>query len=320
MGAPRLRRDDEPSRPVASTSPGAARRPGGSPPCRERRPEHDHARAAERRVGVRPGMQAADLVVDGRAPAALQSMRPSSSVEPRRVCGQRVVLRHLVRRARRERVDDGDEQRGAEPGQVALDLVAGLVGADRRAVPARSIGAGVERLHDAHDRHAGLGVAGHHRAMDRRRAAPARQQRRVHVDHAEPRHAAALPAGSCRRRRRRRGRRQRANAAEERRRPAAAPAEARGGRAASASALTGAGLDLLSAAARTVRLRDDADDRWRDASSASSVGTANSGVPKKTTRSGHVYHLPARVSFRILRTIRSRLMPRRRSTNSVPSR
>jgi len=32
------------------------------------------------------------------------------------------------------------------------------------------------------------------------------------------------------------------------------------------------------------------------------------------------YHLPARVSFLILRTIRSRLMPRRRSTNSVPSR
>ena len=32
------------------------------------------------------------------------------------------------------------------------------------------------------------------------------------------------------------------------------------------------------------------------------------------------YHLPARLSLRIFRTIRSRLMPRRRSTKSVPSR
>ena len=69
------------------------------------------------------------------------------------------------------------------------------------------------------------------------------------------------------------------------------------------------------------------------ASSASSVGTANSGVPKKTMRRGGTvatggrmsvcvegHHLPARVSFWIFRTIRSRLMPRRRSTKSAPSR
>ena len=92
--------------------------------------------------------------------------------------------------------------------------------------------------------------------------------------------------------------------------------------AATARALTGRVRRLLAAAARPIRLRDDADDRWREASSASSVGTANSGVPKNTTRSGaaSLYHLPARVSLRILRTIMSRLMPRRRSTNSVPSR
>ena len=59
---------------------------------------------------------------------------------------------------------------------------------------------------------------------------------------------------------------------------------------------------------------------WVDSRSASSVGTANEGVPKKTTRMGGGYHLPARVIRRIFRTMRSRLMPRSRSTNSVPSR
>ena len=45
------------------------------------------------------------------------------------------------------------------------------------------------------------------------------------------------------------------------------------------------------------------------------VGTANCGVPKNDD-----YHLPARVSFLILRTIRSFCRPRSRSMNSVPSR
>ena len=43
------------------------------------------------------------------------------------------------------------------------------------------------------------------------------------------------------------------------------------------------------------------------------------GAPHLGLRRG-VHHLPARVSFWILRTIRSRLMPRSRSTNSAPSR
>jgi hypothetical protein len=52
---------------------------------------------------------------------------------------------------------------------------------------------GVEALLHLHDRHAGLAIAGQHRALDRRRAAPARQQRGVDVDAAEPRDLEDLP-------------------------------------------------------------------------------------------------------------------------------
>ena len=45
--------------------------------------------------------------------------------------------------------------------------------------------AGVEAFLHAHEVDAGLGVAGHDRALHRRRAAPARQQRSVNVEAAE---------------------------------------------------------------------------------------------------------------------------------------
>ena len=99
--------------------------------------------------------------------------------------------------------------------------------------------------------------------MDRRGAAPARQQRRVHVDHAEP--------GQVEQRRRQDpavGRDDgeiRCERAQLRRgtpRPSAARAGGRADRARTAAALTGAAAStLLSAAAGPVRLRDDADDR-----------------------------------------------------------
>ncbi len=59
----------------------------------------------------------------------------------------------------------------------------------------------------SHDRDAGLGVARQQRALDRRRAAPPRQQRRVHVDAAVPRPRRASAAAAAGRRRRPRGRR-----------------------------------------------------------------------------------------------------------------
>ena len=62
--------------------------------------------------------------------------------------------------------------------------------------------AGVEALVHLHDGDAALLVAGHDGAVDRRRAAPARQQRGVHVETAEPRRIEDRPsAGSGHRRR-----------------------------------------------------------------------------------------------------------------------
>ena len=56
-----------------------------------------------------------------------------------------------------------------------------VVGPDRLP-PLQADRAGVEPLGQPHDRDAGLRVAGHDRPLDRRSAAPARQQRRMHVE------------------------------------------------------------------------------------------------------------------------------------------
>ena len=73
-----------------------------------------------------------------------------------------------------------------------------IVRADRERLLGRDR-ARVELLHELDDRHAGLGVAGHDRALDRGRPAPARQQRRVDV---EP--EVSVEQGSAGRSRRRR--------------------------------------------------------------------------------------------------------------------
>ena len=79
-----------------------------------------------------------------------------------------------------------------------------------------------------------------------------------------------------------------------------------------ASALTGASRDLLSAAARPIGLGNDARHRCeRNRAGGCSVGTAKLRRPEE-----HHYHLPARDSFLILRTIRSFCSPRRRSTKT----
>ena len=88
----------------------------------------------------------------------------------------------------------------------------------------------------------------------------------------------------------------------------------------SASCLGRRRRHVLPAALRPIGLRDTTattscrEDRADDAS----VGTANAGVPKNTMRSRRsTHHFPARFSFWILRTMRSRLMPRSRSTKTA---
>ena len=80
--------------------------------------------------------------------------------------------------------------------------------------------------------------------------------------------------------------------------------------------------DLVSAATRTIGLGDDAHDvvlrvQERIERGHGELGRAEEDNAERVWRS---YHLPARVSFLIFRTIRSRLMPRSLSTKRVPSR
>ena len=79
--------------------------------------------------------------------------------------------------------------------------------------------------------------------------------------------------------------------------------------------------DVMAAATRPIGLRDDAHHRMRRREERVERRHRECRRPEKHDAQGAApYHLPARDSFLILRTIRSRLMPRRRSTKSVPSR
>ena len=91
-----------------------------------------------------------------RAAGRVQSTAPSLLRELGRVGAQALVLRRFDTRARRESVDDLDEQsrrRVAARSRSTSALVSSGPMARRRS---RSIAPGVERLHDAHDRDAGL--------------------------------------------------------------------------------------------------------------------------------------------------------------------
>jgi hypothetical protein len=78
------------------------------------------------------------------------------------------------------------DQAGAERGQAVVQAGSGVVGQDGLALDQQHV-AGIEAGVHLHDRDAGLGVAGLDRAMDRRGAAPARQQRAVDVQAAQAR-------------------------------------------------------------------------------------------------------------------------------------
>ena len=233
--------------------------------------------------------------------------------------GLRRLDRACPRRARRR---SSTASAAPSSASVALDLDAGLVRPDRPAAD-REHRAGVELLHHAHDRDAGLGVAGDHRAMDRRRAAPARQDRGVHVDHAEPRNrqqrVGQEPAvGGDDAEVRLQGRSSGAGTPRRGAAPAAAPGcRARPRLPSSASARCDGPRPFGRSGC------DTSDDHVvaRARSAPRSVGTANAGVPKKTIRrAGGVTTCRRASASGSRRTIRSRLMPRSRSTKTMPSR
>ncbi len=74
----------------------------------------------------------------------------------------------------------------AERGQAVVQLAGGVVEPDRLAFDQQHVASVQAGVH-LHDRDAGLGVAGLDRAVDRRGAAPARQQRAVDVQAAQSR-------------------------------------------------------------------------------------------------------------------------------------
>ena len=87
----------------------------------------------------------------------------------------------------RDSLDDLDERGRADVRQVALDIDAGLVAGRSAAATWRSIGPASSSFTTRMIVTPGVAVASHHRAMDGRRAAVLGQQRRVDVDHPEPR-------------------------------------------------------------------------------------------------------------------------------------
>ena len=82
----------------------------------------------------------------------------------------------------------------------------------------------------------------------------------------------------------------------------------------------------LSAPARTIGLRHDAGDGMGGAKQVCEGGNRESWRSEEGDTHGRprfglrAHHVPALIIFRIFRTIRSRLIPRSRSTNNVPSR
>ena len=197
---------------------------GGPRPSTVRLQE-DRALAVQIRKGMRPRVKAANLIVNlaGR-PRPVDDAVAFSIL--RRVGGLRLVLRRLRRATLGECVDRFDQRPRAELREIALDVRARFVLADR---PRHLCDhrPGIERLDDAHDRDARLSFAGDDGAMNRRGAAILRQQRRMNVDEPEPRGLRARrPSGSFRTRPRRRDRHGRPAASRETPRRAAARAAA----------------------------------------------------------------------------------------------
>ena len=104
-------------------------------------------------------------------------------------------------RARGEVVDNAGQQGGSGCGEGFQQVPGGLVAPDRTRLHREDV-ARVEFGHQLEDRGAGLLIAGHDRPLHRCRSAPARQQREVQVDPAEPRARSAAARAPGRRTRR----------------------------------------------------------------------------------------------------------------------
>ena len=131
--------------------------------------------------GVEAALGRVDLLGVGRpsSSCSLELQPPrGAQVERLRPAARRRARRAAPRAPRSPRPGRSRPPRGARPGPESRPAV------------------------DPHDADAGALVAGHDRPLDRRRAAPARQQRGMDVEHRPARRAAAR--GSAGRRRRRR--------------------------------------------------------------------------------------------------------------------
>ena len=254
----------------------------------------DVARAVEERVGMRPGRQAANLVVNrGRRPRPVDE--PVGLGQLGRVASPATSSCGVSRHRCRRRCDRASRRaaRRRDRASVALDARRRVVGADRHARRCASIGPASSALTTRMMVTPVSAIAVDHRAMDGRGAAVARQQRGVHVDQAEARRRQQpvrqdLAVGG-----------DHAEVGAERRelrlRMARAPASSgcstgrprrRGQR------LDRAVGDLLPAAARPIGLRDDADDLVRRSrQSCSSVGTAKPAC-RRTRRAARITRSP----------------------------
>ena len=95
-------------------------------------------------------------------------------------------LRRLRERSRRKGVDCVHHQPGGKRGERIVEHTAGGLRPDRH-LRCRKDRADIEALVHSHDGDARLRIARHDRALDRRGAPPARQQRSMGIDAAEPR-------------------------------------------------------------------------------------------------------------------------------------
>ena len=115
----------------------------------------------------------------------VQSMCVSSLLDLAGVGHARGRLRRQLQRAALQRGERAHHQVGAAPRQFVMQFAGGRIRRRSATRSAMAIGPGVEPFLHLHHHHAGLVVAGHDGALDRRRAAPARQQRGVEVEAAE---------------------------------------------------------------------------------------------------------------------------------------
>ena len=128
-------------------------------------------------------MQTADLVVN-----CARGLAPIDHAvvfrQTMRVGRLRVVLRRLCDRAECETVERLHKCGGAQPREVGLDLFTRVVRANQT-IDRCQHRAGIECLDHTHDGDAGHGFARNHCAVHGRSTSIPRQERGVHIDHAE---------------------------------------------------------------------------------------------------------------------------------------